>query len=92
MESQNPNSVDANPFAKQTPVVSRVDGASLAKPAVSTRVPIQIRETMNRGIQLAGVTKVEVRTKKEMTTHLFRGSWSRVIGSTSINSQSRFTF
>jgi hypothetical protein len=58
-------------------VVSRADGVSLAKPAVRARVPIQIRETMNGGIQFAGVTKVEVRTKEEMTTHLSRGFKSR---------------
>jgi hypothetical protein len=75
-----------------SPVVSRADGASLAKPAVPARVPIQIRETMNGGIQLAGVTKVEVRTKEEMTTHLSRGSRSRAIRSTNMNSHSRFTF
>jgi hypothetical protein len=44
-------------------VVSRADGISLAKPVVRARVPIQIRETMNGGIQFAGVTEVEVWTK-----------------------------
>ena len=73
-------------------IVSKADGASLAKPAVAARVPIQIRETMNEGIQLACVTEVEVRTKEEMTMHLSRGSWSRAIGSTNMNSHSRFTF
>jgi hypothetical protein len=58
-------------------VVSRADEVSLAKPAMRARVPIQIREIMNGGIQFAGVTKVEVRTKEEMTTHLSRGSKSR---------------
>lgn len=75
-----------------SPVVSKADGASLAKPAVPARVPIQIRETVNGGITLAGVTEAEVRTKEEMATHLSRGSQSRATGSTNMNSQSRFTF
>lgn len=71
-----------------SPVVSKADGASLAKPAVPARVPIQIRETVNGGITLAGVTEAEVRTKEEMATYLSRGSQSRATGSTNMNSQS----
>ncbi|GAB2273806.1 Kinesin-like protein KIN-4C [Dionaea muscipula] len=58
----------------------------LAKPAI--RVPIQIRETINGGITLAGVTEAEVRTKEEMASYLLRGSFSRATGSTNMNSQS----
>ena len=75
-----------------SPVVFRANGASLAKPTVPARVPIQIRETMNGGIQLAGVTEVEVRTKEEMTMHLSCGSQSRATRSINMNSQPRFTF
>ena len=72
-----------------SPIVSKSDGA---KPAVPARVPIQIRETVNGGITLAGVTEAEVRTKEEMAMHLSRGSQSRATGSTNMNSQSRFIF
>ncbi|XP_050213415.1 kinesin-like protein KIN-4C [Mercurialis annua] len=55
---------------------------------VPARVPIQIRETVNGGITLAGVTEAEVRTKEEMASYLSRGSLSRATGSTNMNSQS----
>lgn len=60
--------------------------------AVPARVPIQIRETVNGGITLAGVTEAEVRTKEEMASYLSRGSLSRATGSTNMNSQSRCAF
>ncbi|XP_050159290.1 kinesin-like protein KIN-4C isoform X2 [Malus sylvestris] len=63
------------------------EGAAPAKPAPA-RVPIQIRETVNGGITLAGVTEAEVRTKEEMASYLTRGSLSRATGSTNMNSQS----
>ncbi|KAA8538181.1 hypothetical protein F0562_027789 [Nyssa sinensis] len=72
--------LDPNPLA-----FSKGDGGSLAKPA---RTPIQIRETVNGGITLAGVTEAEVRTKEEMASFLLRGSLSRATGSTNMNSQS----
>ncbi|OIW04314.1 hypothetical protein TanjilG_32506 [Lupinus angustifolius] len=59
-----------------------------AKIAVPARVPIQIRETGNGGITLAGVTEPEVKTKEEMASFLSRGSLSRATGSTNMNSQS----
>ncbi|KDP41481.1 hypothetical protein JCGZ_15888 [Jatropha curcas] len=68
--------------------LSKAEGANTMKPAVPTRVPIQIRETVNGGITLAGVTEAEVRTKEEMATYLSRGSLSRATGSTNMNSQS----
>ncbi|EEF48626.1 Chromosome-associated kinesin KIF4A, putative [Ricinus communis] len=69
---------------------SKGEGAVyIAKPAaLPTRVPIQIRETVNGGITLAGVTEAEVRTKEEMASYLSRGSLSRATGSTNMNSQS----
>ncbi|KAK7321269.1 hypothetical protein VNO77_31748 [Canavalia gladiata] len=70
------------------PNSSRGDVASTAKPAVPTRVPIQIRETVNGGITLAGVTEAEVKTKEEMSSYLSRGSLSRATASTNMNSQS----
>nr|XP_010913544.1 kinesin-like protein KIN-4C isoform X1 [Elaeis guineensis] len=66
----------------------RSENASLAKPAAPSRAPIQIRETANGGITLAGVTEAEVRSKEEMASYLTRGSLSRATGSTNMNSQS----
>lgn len=68
---------------------SKNEGAASSRPAGPARVPIQIRETVNGGITLAGVTEAEVRTKEEMASHLTRGSLSRATGSTNMNSQSR---
>ncbi|XP_027354543.1 kinesin-like protein KIN-4C isoform X2 [Abrus precatorius] len=71
------------------PNSSRGEAASTAKvAAVPTRVPIQIRETVNGGITLAGVTEAEVKTKEEMASYLSSGSMSRATGSTNMNSQS----
>lgn len=76
--------LDPNPVA-----YSKVDGTSQAKPTGPARAPIQIRETANGGITLAGVTEAEVRTKEEMASFLLRGSLCRATGSTNMNSQSR---
>ncbi|KAI3966217.1 hypothetical protein MKW92_030647 [Papaver armeniacum] len=62
--------------------------AAVAKLAAPARNPIQIRETANGGITLAGVTEPEVRTKQEMASFLSRGSLARATGSTNMNSQS----
>ncbi|XP_028802081.1 kinesin-like protein KIN-4C [Neltuma alba] len=70
------------------PNSSRAEATSFAKPSVPTRAPIQIRETVNGGITLAGVTEAEVKTKEEMASYLSRGSLSRATGSTNMNSQS----
>ncbi|KAJ6931870.1 kinesin-like protein KIN-4C [Populus alba x Populus x berolinensis] len=67
---------------------SKGEWVNAAKPAVPSRVPIQIRETANGGITLAGVTEAEVRNKEEMASYLSRGSLSRATGSTNMNSQS----
>ncbi|KAL6995205.1 Kinesin-like protein KIN-4C [Sarracenia purpurea var. burkii] len=55
-----------------TQTFSRGDGVSLVKPTGPARAPIQIRETLNGGITLAGVTEAEVRTKEEMASFLLR--------------------
>ncbi|KAG6784489.1 hypothetical protein POTOM_010185 [Populus tomentosa] len=52
--------------------------------------PIQIRETSNGVITLAGSTEVSVSTFKEMATCLEQGSLSRATGSTNMNNQSRY--
>ena len=51
--------------------------------------PIQIRETSNGVITLAGSTEVGVTTLKEMAACLEQGSSSRATGSTNMNNQSR---
>ncbi|WVZ20666.1 hypothetical protein V8G54_007988 [Vigna mungo] len=50
--------------------------------------PIQIRETSNGVITLAGSTEVSVTTLKEMASCLEQGSLSRATGSTNMNNQS----
>ncbi|EXB54181.1 Chromosome-associated kinesin KIF4A [Morus notabilis] len=55
---------------------------------VSGRQPIQIRETSNGAITLAGSTEIFVRTLQEMSTCLEQGSLSRATGSTNMNNQS----
>lgn len=61
-----------------------------SKPTGPSRAPIQIRETINGGITLVGVTEAEVRTKEEMASYLTRGSIARATGSTNMNTQSRY--
>jgi kinesin family protein 4/21/27 len=51
--------------------------------------PIQIRETSNGGITLAGVTESDVNSLNEMATCLETGSLCRATGSTNMNSSSR---
>ncbi|KAJ0595968.1 putative plus-end-directed kinesin ATPase [Helianthus annuus] len=50
--------------------------------------PIQIRETSNGVITLAGTTECSVKTLKEMSDCLEHGSLSRATGSTNMNNQS----
>ncbi|KAI3976883.1 hypothetical protein MKX01_008741, partial [Papaver californicum] len=68
--------------------ISSKGEATVAKLAAPARNPIQIRETTNGGITLAGVTEPEVITKHEMASFLSRGSLARAAGSTNMNSQS----
>ncbi|WJX34931.1 Kinesin-like protein KIN-4C [Trifolium repens] len=70
------------------PNYSRGEAASTAKVTLPNRVPIQIRETINGGITIAGVAEPEVKTKEEMASYLSSGSLSRATGSTNMNSQS----
>ncbi|KAK2445627.1 kinesin protein KIN-4A [Trifolium repens] len=58
------------------------------KMASPGKPPIQIRETSNGVITLAGSTEVGVTTLKEMAACLEQGSLSRATGSTNMNNQS----
>ncbi|KAL4179730.1 hypothetical protein AMTRI_Chr13g121520 [Amborella trichopoda] len=58
------------------------------KVTVPGKPPIQIRETSNGVITLAGSTEIDVSTQKEMAACLEQGSLSRATGSTNMNSQS----
>lgn len=60
------------------------------KTAVPGRPPLQIRESSNGIITLAGSTEVAVSTLQEMVTCLEQGSISRSTGSTNMNNQSRY--
>ncbi|CAN1340973.1 Kinesin-like protein KIN-4C [Linum perenne] len=69
-------------------IISKGEGGNGGKGVVHPRVPIQIRETVNGGITLAGVTEAEVRCKEEMGAYLSKGSLARATGSTNMNNQS----
>ncbi|KAJ4714826.1 Kinesin-like protein [Melia azedarach] len=58
------------------------------KVTVPGRPPIQIRESSNGVITLAGSTEVSVSTLQEMAACLEQGSLSRATGSTNMNNQS----
>ncbi|GLT34220.1 hypothetical protein SLA2020_087470 [Shorea laevis] len=58
------------------------------KVTVPGKPPIQIRESSNGVITLAGSTEVSVSTLKEMAACLEQGSLSRATGSTNMNNQS----
>ncbi|XP_057779688.1 kinesin-like protein KIN-4A isoform X2 [Salvia miltiorrhiza] len=59
-----------------------------AKVTIPGKPPIQIRETSNGVITLAGSTECSVKTLKEMADCLEQGSLSRATGSTNMNNQS----
>ncbi|XP_057429249.1 kinesin-like protein KIN-4A isoform X2 [Lotus japonicus] len=75
-----------------------MDLSSMSKPETANghagkitshgKPPIQIRETSNGVITLAGSTEVSVTTLKEMAACLEQGSLSRATGSTNMNNQS----
>ncbi|XP_028764119.1 kinesin-like protein KIN-4A isoform X2 [Neltuma alba] len=75
-----------------------LDTSSVAKPEISNghsgklsvpgRSSIQIRETSNGVITLAGSTEVSVSTLQAMAACLEQGSLSRATGSTNMNNQS----
>ncbi|GAY50296.1 hypothetical protein CUMW_125500 [Citrus unshiu] len=58
------------------------------KVSIPGRPPIQIRESSNGVITLAGSTEVAVNTLQEMAACLEQGSLSRATGSTNMNNQS----
>nr|XP_018632556.1 kinesin-like protein KIN-4A isoform X3 [Nicotiana tomentosiformis] len=58
------------------------------KVAIPGKPPIQIRESSNGVITLAGSTERSVKTLKEMADCLEQGSLSRATGSTNMNNQS----
>ncbi|KAJ9670656.1 hypothetical protein PVL29_026915 [Vitis rotundifolia] len=74
----------------ESPTVSKPEAANghAARIAVPGRPPIQIRETSNGVITLAGSTEVSVSTLKEMASCLEQGSLGRATGSTNMNNQS----
>ncbi|XP_059645541.1 kinesin-like protein KIN-4A isoform X2 [Cornus florida] len=59
-----------------------------AKVTALGRTPVQIRETSNGDITLAGLNEVGVSTLKDMAACLEQGSLSRATGSTNMNCQS----
>ncbi|XVF64103.1 hypothetical protein PTKIN_Ptkin09bG0140600 [Pterospermum kingtungense] len=61
---------------------------NMGKVNVPGKLPIQIRESSNGVITLAGSTEVSVSTLKEMAACLEQGSLSRATGSTNMNNQS----
>ncbi|XP_052886139.1 kinesin-like protein KIN-4A isoform X1 [Gossypium arboreum] len=67
---------------------NKSDTASTGKVHVSGKPPIQIRESSNGVITLAGSTEVSVTTLKEIAACLEQGSLSRATGSTNMNNQS----
>ncbi|GJN41151.1 hypothetical protein PR202_gn00488 [Eleusine coracana subsp. coracana] len=72
-----------------TAVVGKVEnGNGHAKMSMPGKPPVQIRESSNGVITLAGLTEVHVTTQKEMTACLEQGSLSRATGSTNMNNQS----
>ncbi|KAG8494129.1 hypothetical protein CXB51_011854 [Gossypium anomalum] len=70
--------------------LNKSDAASpnTGKVHVPGKPPIQIRESSNGVITLAGSTEVSVNTLKEMAACLEQGSLSRATGSTNMNNQS----
>ncbi|XP_021283778.1 kinesin-like protein KIN-4A [Herrania umbratica] len=70
--------------------LNKSDTASVntGKVNVPGKPPIQIRESSNGVITLAGSTEVSVTTLKEMSACLEQGSLSRATGSTNMNNQS----
>lgn len=57
-----------------------------------TKTPIQIRETTNGGITIAGITETVVNNISEMAGCLDQGSLCRATGSTNMNTSSRWGF
>lgn len=70
--------------------LSKLDAAHGHPAKVNThgRHPVQIRETSNGAITLAGLTEVAVSSSQEMAACLAQGSLSRATASTNMNNQS----
>ena len=60
-----------------------------SKVSFPLRSPIQIRETSNGHVTLAGLTEVSVTTLEDMTACLEQGSLNRATGTTNMNNLSR---
>ncbi|KAK5843584.1 Chromosome-associated kinesin KIF4 [Gossypium arboreum] len=75
--------LDSEPVSK--PVTPNGNAAKVTVPG---RPPIQIRESSNGVITLAGSTEVAVSTLQEMAACLEQGSINRATGSTNMNNQS----
>lgn len=70
--------------------LSKLDAANGHPTKVNTHgKPVQIRETSNGAITLAGLTEVAVSSSQEMAACLAQGSLSRATASTNMNNQSR---
>lgn len=67
---------------------TKSETTNAGKVTLPGKPPIQIRESSNGVITLAGSTEVEVRSLKEMASCLEQGSLSRATGSTNMNNQS----
>ncbi|XP_021759534.1 kinesin-like protein KIN-4A [Chenopodium quinoa] len=67
---------------------TKSETANAGKVNIPGKPPIQIRESSNGVITLAGSTEVEVRSLKEMAACLEQGSLCRATGSTNMNNQS----
>lgn len=67
---------------------SETTNGHVGKLTIPGKSPIQIRETSNGVITLAGSTERSVQTLKEMADCLEQGSLSRATGSTNMNNQS----
>ncbi|KAL0360918.1 UNVERIFIED_CONTAM: Kinesin-like protein KIN-4A [Sesamum radiatum] len=74
-----------DPDSANKPEIANGHAGKLTIPG---KPPIQIRETSNGVITLAGSTERSVKTLKEMADCLEQGSLSRATGSTNMNSQS----
>ena len=75
-----------DPSSMSKPETANGHAGKVTSPA---KPPIQIRETSNGVITLAGSTEFSVTTLKEMAACLEQGSLSRATGSTNMNNQSR---
>lgn len=75
----------------EPPCLSKSEAANghSVKVNVPGKPPIQIRESSNGVITLAGSTEVSVTSLREMAACLEQGSLSRATGSTNMNNQSR---